>query len=248
MLRAALTLMVVLGALSTRPADAQETPGSDDGQDRQPSEEVDKARASPANTRDDEISFDIQLRSLRERVGELKQRAYQSKARLTQLKEVVMLGAIFGARVRLVHKNEMGSSFRLSRAQYTLDGAPIVSRVDDGDGSLDDLEELEIFNGGISPGEHQMSVSLEYIGHGYGIFSYLRNYQFKVKSSFSFTAEKGKLVTINVVGYEKGNFTTELKDRVAIRYDQSVESAIRSDVIEDTNSDEEAESSASGES
>lgn len=182
----------------------------------------------PLPTNDD-ASFNIQLRGLQERVDELKQKVYKSKARLTQLKEVVMHGAISGARARLVHKNEMGSSFRLNRVQYSLDGAPILNRTDNGDGELDEMSEIEVFNGSIAPGEHQISVYLEYVGEGYGIFSYLKNYQFKIKSSFSFSAEEGKLTTIDIVGYEKGNFTTELQDRLAVRYDQSVESAARED-------------------
>ncbi|MEM6734389.1 MAG: hypothetical protein AAF658_22685, partial [Myxococcota bacterium] len=175
----------------------------------------------------DEASFNIQLRGLQERVDELKQKVYKSKARLTQLKEVVMHGAITGAKARLTHKNEMGSSFKLKRIQYSLDGAPILNRTDNGDGSLDDVEELEVFDGSIAPGEHQISVYLEYSGDGYGIFSYLKNYTFKIKSSYSFTADEGKLTNIDIVGYEKGNFTTELKDRLAVRYDQSVERATR---------------------
>lgn len=182
----------------------------------------------PLPTNDD-ASFNIQLRGLQERVDELKQKVYKSKARLTQLKEVVMHGAISGARARLVHKNEMGSSFRLNRVQYSLDGAPILNRTDNGDGELDEMSEIEVFNGSIAPGEHQISVYLEYVGEGYGIFSYLKNYQFKIKSSFSFSAEEGKVTTIDIVGYEKGNFTTELQDRLAVRYDQSVESAERED-------------------
>lgn len=181
----------------------------------------------PAVPNTDEASFNLQLRGLQERVDELKQKVYKSKARLTQLKEVVMHGAISGAKARLVHKNEMGSSFRLIRVQYSLDGAPILNRADTGDGSLDDIEELEVFSGSIAPGEHQISVYLEYAGDGYGIFSYLKNYTFKIKSSFNFTAEEGKLTRVDIVGYEKGNFTTELQDRVAVRYDQSVDRATR---------------------
>jgi hypothetical protein len=159
----------------------------------------------------------VRLRGIEERVNDLKEKIFQSKARLIQLQEVVLHGAISGAKAVLVHRNEMGSSFVLSRVQYSLDGAPIFNRVDN-NGDLDDLEEIEVFNGSIAPGNHQISVYLEYQGHGYGVFSYLKGYTFKVKSSYTFTAEEGKATTVRVVGYEKGGFTAELKDRPDVRF------------------------------
>jgi hypothetical protein len=170
----------------------------------------------------DDATYNFKLRSIEERVNELKEKIFQSKARLIQLQEVVLHGTITGAKAVLMHKNEMGSSFRLFRVQYALDGAPIFNRVDSGNGELGDAAEFEIFNGSISPGNHQISVYLEYQGHGYGVFSYLKGYKFKIKSSYTFTAEEGKVTTIRVVGYEKGGITTQLKDRPSVRYDQEV--------------------------
>jgi hypothetical protein len=132
---------------------------------------------------------------------------------------VVLHGAISGAKAVLVHRNEMGSSFRLKRMQYSLDGVTILNRVDSGQGELNDIEEMEVFNGAIAPGNHNLSVYLEYGGYGYGLFSYLKGYTFKIKSSFTFDAEEGKQTTVKMVGCEKGGITTELKDRPSVRYD-----------------------------
>jgi len=173
-------------------------------------------------------SYNLKLRSIEERVNQLKEKIFQSKARLIQLQEVVLHGSITGSKAVLVHKNEMGSSFQLFSVQYALDGAPIFNRVDSGAGELNDLQEIEIFNGGIGPGNHQISVYLEYHGHGFGIFSYLKGYKFKIKSSYTFNAEEGKLTRIEIVGYEKGGITTQLKDRPAVDYRMTVE-AIRRD-------------------
>ncbi len=175
---------------------------------------ADAALAAPAP--DD--SYNLKLRSIEERVNQLKEKIFQSKARLIQLQEVVLHGTITGSKAVLIHRNEMGSSFRLWSVQYDLDGAPIYNRVDSGGGELNDQEEVEIFNGGIAPGNHQISAYLEYHGHGFGIFSYLKGYKFKIKSSYTFTAEEGKLTTIRIVGYEKGGITTQLKDRPAVDY------------------------------
>lgn len=174
---------------------------------------ADKAPADNA-----EQSYNLKLRGIEERVNDLKEKVFQSKARLIQLQEVVLHGAISGAKAVIVHKNEMGGSFRLSRLQYALDGAPIFNRVATGD-ELASAGEIEVFNGSIAPGNHQLSLYIEYAGNGYGVFSYLKDYTFRVKSSQMLIAEEGKLTFVRVVGFEKGNITTELKDRPAVRYE-----------------------------
>jgi hypothetical protein len=163
--------------------------------------------------------YHVKLRDIEERVNQLKEKIFQSKARLIQLQEVVLHGTIAGAKAVLVHRNEMGSSFKIMRVQYALDGAPIFNRVDAGTGDLEAQGEIEVYAGSITPGNHQISVYLEYQGYGYGIFSYLKGYRFKIKSSYTFNAEEGKLTTVRIVGYEKGGITTELKDRPSVRYD-----------------------------
>lgn len=181
--------------------------------------------------------YNLKLRDIEERVNQLKEKIFQSKARLIQLQEVVLHGTISGAKAVLIHSNDMGSSFRLWRVQYALDGAPIFNRVDAGGGELDGDDDLEIFNGSIAPGNHQISVYLEYHGHGYGIFSYLEGYKFKIKSSYTFNAEEGKITSIRVVGYEKGGITTELKDRPSVRYDIETARELRKGDIEESESE-----------
>ena len=92
----------------------------------------------------------------------------------------------------------------------------------DEEGSLSDRDEFQVYNGSIVPGEHTLTVNLEYRGHGYGIFSYLKGYRFKVRSNYSFTAPEGRAVTVRVVGYEKGGPTAPLEERPAIRYQEEV--------------------------
>ncbi len=185
---------------------------------------VAKAKAVEAVTSGD---YNVRLRDLEERVNQLKEKIFESKARLMQLQEVVLHGKMSGAKLVLVHRNEMGSSFRMSVVQYALDGAMILNRVDSGDGELEQAAEIEVYSGGVAPGNHQLSIHLEYQGYGYGIFSYLKAYRFKINSSYTFTAEEGKVTTIRVVGYEKGGITTELKDRPALRYDVEVARDLR---------------------
>ena len=166
---------------------------------------------------------DLEIRSLEEKVSDLKEKIFRTKARLLSLQEMVIGGDVStGAKAILVHRNEMGSSFYLESVAYALDGAPIYSK-SDVDGDLEKREEFEVFDGRVTPGNHQVAVRLVYRGHGYGIFSYLEGYRFTVSNAAVFAAEPGKATTVKVVGYEQGGITAELKDRPAVRFDVDVQ-------------------------
>src|SRR5262245_55405604 len=93
----------------------------------------------------------IKLRGLEERVNDLKERIFRSKARLILLRETVLNGVISGAKAVIVHRNEMGSSFTLEQVSYSLDGAPILDKTDQ-NGDLDVKEEIELIKGRIRTG------------------------------------------------------------------------------------------------
>lgn len=188
-----------------------------------PAPAVAPAPAEGQAARSAEEQNDLKVRTLEERVSDLKEKIFRTKARLMNLQEMVIGGDITtGAKAVLVHRNEMGAGFYLESATYALDGAPVFSKVDK-DGDLGRREEVEVFNGRVVPGNHQLSVQLVYRGHGYGLFSYLKGYRFKVQSSYTFSAESGKAMTVKVVGFEKGGFTSDLQDRPAVRYDVDVQ-------------------------
>lgn len=179
-----------------------------------------EAPASAERTADE--TFDLRVKALEEKVVDLKEKIYRTKARLLLLQETVLGGELSsGARAVLVHRNEMGPSFVLESAAYALDGAAVFSRADNG-GDLSGTQELEFFNGRIIPGKHQIAVRLVYRGSGLGVFSYLDGYRFKVQSSYTFNAEAGRTTTVRIVGYERGGVTTDLQERPAVRYDVEV--------------------------
>ena len=169
-------------------------------------------------------AYTVKLRSLEKNVNELKEQIFRTKARLNLLKETVLGGSIGASRAIIHHKNEMGSSFRLVKAAYALDGVQIYSKSDD-TGALADMQDFDIYNGAIQPGSHTLSVALTYQGNGFGVFSYLKGYKFNVKSSHTFVAGESKSTNITVVGYEKGNITTQLSDKPAIDFRVNVMSA-----------------------
>lgn len=174
---------------------------------------------APAQTADE--AFSTRVKTLEEQVVDLKEKIFRTKARLLLLQETVLGGDLSsGARAVIYHRNEMGAQFVLESVAYALDGAPIFTKVDTA-GDLDKREEFEIFNGRIVPGNHQIAVRMVYRGHGYGIFSYLEGYKFKLQNNQTFNAEAGKVTTVKVAGYEKGGITADIKDKPAIRFDVS---------------------------
>jgi hypothetical protein len=170
----------------------------------------------------DSGAYTVRLRGLEKNVNELKEQIFRTKARLNLLKETVLGGVIGASRAVIHHKNEMGSSFRLIKAAFALDGVQIAAK---SEGGLADLQEFDVYNGAIQPGSHTLSVALVYQGNGFGVFSYLKGYKFNVKSSHTFVAGESKSTNITVVGYEKGNITTQLSDKPAIDFRVNVMSA-----------------------
>lgn len=172
----------------------------------------------------DSGAYTVRLRSLEKNVNELKEQIFRTKARLNLLKETVLGGVIGASRAIIRHKNEMGSSFRLIKAVYALDGVQIYSKADD-TGRLAEMTEFDVYNGAIQPGSHTLTVLMLYQGNGFGVFSYLKGYKFTVRSSHTFVAGESKTTGIAVVGYEKGNITTNLQDRPAVDFRVNVMAA-----------------------
>src|SRR5882757_4971904 len=172
----------------------------------------------------DSGAYTVRLRSLEKNVNELKEQIFRTKARINLLKETV-LGSVIGASRALIrHKNEMGSSYRLIQAVYALDGVQIFSKADES-GRLSEMSEFDVYNGAIQPGSHTLSVVMLYQGNGFGVFSYLKGYKFKVRSSYNFVAGEAKTTGITVVGYEKGNLTTDMNDRPQVDFRVNVMAA-----------------------
>lgn len=213
-----LRVLAVAYTASWAPAFGQQGPSAVSGPEAAAPAAPAQAPAPPQARTADE-AFNTRVRTLEEQVVDLKEKVYRSKARLQLLQETVLGGDIStGAHAVLVHSNEMGDSFVLESVAYALDGAPLYARMDETE-ELSKRKEFEIFNGRIVPGQHQVAVRFVYRGHGFGVFSYLEGYRFKVQSSYTFNAEPGKVTTVRVVGFEKGGVTTDLQDRPAVRYD-----------------------------
>jgi len=165
-------------------------------------------------------TYAVRLVDLEQRINELKEQVFRSKARLALLAETILQGVVGGSQNLVVLENGMADTFELMGASFSLDGAPIFYRADES-GEFGKLPEIDIYNGAIVPGEHTLGVTLELRGRGYGVFSYLQGYHFTLTSSHPFTAPEGKAIKVRVVAYERGGPMTPINERPNVRFEES---------------------------
>ena len=116
-----------------------------------------------------EDAIEARTRALEARVAELREQVFRSKARLATLQEMVVGGDLTaGSKAIVLHRNEMGASYVLESATFALDGAPVFTRTDEG-GELDRSAQLDVFDGRVAPGPHQLAVKLVYRARGSGL-------------------------------------------------------------------------------
>jgi hypothetical protein len=182
-----------------------------------PAGDANPAAPSPdvATVKPEDMPTAVRMRRLEQKTQALKERAWQLKARVQMLKEQ-MIGGGAGAQAVVAHNNEMGASFRLTKLIYSLDGTQVFVRTDDSGENLYKARGFDVFAGPISPGNHSLSATATYRGHGYGVFEYLSKYTFTAHSNQAFIAGEGKISRVDCKGFEKGGPTTPLEKRAAI--------------------------------
>ena len=87
------------------------------------------------------------------------------------------------------------------------------------DSELDDIRELDVHEATIPPGTHNLQVNIVLRGNGFGVFSYLRTYQFNVQSSYSFRVEEGRTTALKVLAESRGGLKSFV-ERPTVRYDE----------------------------
>ncbi len=188
--------------------------------------------AATAATPIDGSTYVVRLRDLEQHIDELKEQIRRSHTRLSLLSDTILSGGAGGARAEINFRNDLSGAFRLTGALFVLDGAVQYNKQDESDDSaLSQQKEIPVFSGSIPPGDHTVQIVLQLRGNGYGVFSYLKGYKFKVPSSHSFTITEGKTVKLDVIAWEKGDVTTDLTDRPAIRFTENVRSGVAGEAV-----------------
>jgi hypothetical protein len=182
--------------------------------------------AAAASGTMDGSTYQVRLRDLEQKIDELKEQIRRSHTRLSLLSETILSGGTGGARAEITFINDMSSAFRMTQALFVLDGAVQYNKQDE-TGVLAGQKEIPIFSGSIPPGDHTLQVLVKLRGHGYGVFSYLQGYRFEIRSSHSFTVTEGKTIELKAIAFEKGDVTTPIEQRPAVRYHKNVKTGLQ---------------------
>jgi len=166
-------------------------------------------------------SYAVKLRQMAERVSTLKELVSQTKIRLNLLKESVLGQTTAASELVIIQDNRMGSSFRLVAYRYLLDGKQLEAKADL-TGKASEKGTRSIYAGPAVDGVHILTVEFVYRGHGFGVFSYLRGYRYRIRSSFRFKVAVGTGTTVRVVPFERGSAFTPLKQRLSVKYEKKV--------------------------
>jgi len=159
--------------------------------------------------------------ALSKAVDDLELEIRKSHHQLRLLSDTVLSGGTTAGRARIRFVNDLSGAFRVAEVLFVLDGAVQYKRKDTS-GSLAQQEEIPIYTGSIPTGEHTLQVLVKLKGQGEGVFSYLRGYSFEVRSTHSFKVPNGRTVQLDVVAWERGDATTPLDERPALRFAQKV--------------------------
>ena len=158
------------------------------------------------------------LRGLGRGVGELRAGAGQSYLRLMALSER-LFGNTDSGRLTVVHENGVGPFYRLIEVTYSIDGEAVYHERDES-GALGQGA-LEIHDGVLSPGEHQLAVVLRYVGDGGPVVTYVGGYNFRVSSSHSFLVSPGRRVALRLRTFTQGP-EVPYEDRLGLSMQRTV--------------------------
>jgi len=123
------------------------------------------------------------------------------------------------------HESQMSQSFRLVALTVIVDGRVVLQQnVDGEDGDAEIEAPVCALREMVQAGSHEVRVELLYRGRGHGVFSYLSDYRFTVRSEHLVDVPPNAFgVHVKSIGEENGGATTPLEDRPSIRWVDAIE-------------------------
>lgn len=163
-----------------------------------------------------DTGYKMRLRELQNRVVALKEEIFRTKTRLTLIKERLLSNVISESKLFLVHKNKLSGSFAIEEIIYYLDDNKIY--YGDAESVKKGAKEFNFFEGNAVPGHHVLAVEVVLKGES-ALFSYVDDFRFRVRSSHTFFAPKGRITNLRAVLYERGGMLSDFRDRPAVKFE-----------------------------
>jgi hypothetical protein len=164
-----------------------------------------------------EIALEKKIKDVANSVSELKEKVYQSKARIKLLEETLLLGKINGSKSIIKFKNNTGGLFQISDGEYYLNGK-LIYKLNSAKG---DPGSVVVFDGETPPGNNKITIKLTFTGADSGVmklFSYFKDYKFNLESDYEFPVTYGNTTIVNIESIDQGAVKNTLEDRISVRY------------------------------
>lgn len=168
--------------------------------------------------RDRPLEFDLRMREIEDRVGELKDDVFRSRARLFMLREQVLQDRVGGARIIINHRDETGGRFVMTRVRYSLDGTPVFTATD-ATTDFSEMRHREVHRTSAVAGPHNLTVQMNFVGGRFGLFSYMSGYRFEQPGALEFSLEEGQTAEVTVVVHQRGGVNTPFEERLGLRFE-----------------------------
>lgn len=162
------------------------------------------------------VNYELRIIELDDRVNSFRDEVFRARARLFLLREQVLHDRVGGARLEIAHRNNLRRVFEVAEVTYSVDGV-VAFRADSEDG-IDGVGHQVVWEQGVSAGPHAVTASVELRGRGFGIFSYMRGYSFRMESYYGVTVEEGRTLRLTIALIEEGGVNTPLEERPAIHF------------------------------
>lgn len=163
------------------------------------------------------------LEAITSRIDALEGAMADVASRVALLKDSALSGEVGRTHGLLVHRNRLGSAFRLVAVTYRVDGKTVLERRGPG---LDRVKTIPLLAGAMQPGRHRVQVQARVESGTFGIFSYAEGYQFQVESEYEFRVREGRVNRLEVLFMAKPDITLPAEERLTVRYDVSLDSGV----------------------
>lgn len=156
------------------------------------------------------------LDGVRARSDALRGRIATAREKVLALRAEIIRDSLTPTKILLMHRSEMGPSFQLVELEYELDGVVVASRVNP---LLDAANQLEILNGDVRAGDHELRVTLTFLGTGNGPYASVGGYRFKVPATFKLNTPNARLTEAAVVATVRPDADLDPRQRFSVRLD-----------------------------
>lgn len=167
-----------------------------------------------------------ELARLNAQIDALEARIVETSGEVDLLKETALTGRVGRTYADVVHRDELGSGYRLQSLRYVLDGRVLMERSSEDGKPLRAPKTLPLYRGAIEPGEHLLEVEAVVKSGTFGIFTYAEGYKFEVRSRYVLDVREGRLNKLSIVFHQKPDVTLSAEERLGVRYDLAVEEGL----------------------